>query len=154
MRLRLNSGYLRKVDITSSAHGLETRVPFLDNAMLEFAERLPSKWKVHNRQPKYLGYQLAKKYLPAEVTNRKKHGFNFPFDHWSNTPTMSAFLKDLVVNKNARWREFLKDDLIQEPWDVFTQKQPAKTMSRYEAYARVYSIVSLEVWLKKWNATL
>src|SRR5207248_4476301 len=85
MRMRLQAGYLRKVDITSSAHGLEVRVPFLDNQMLEFAESLPSAFKVNGGRLKYLAYKLARRYLPVEITDRPKHGFNFPFDQWSSS---------------------------------------------------------------------
>lgn len=154
MRLRLNSGYLRKTDITSSAHGLETRVPFLDNEMLAFAERLPSKWKVHNGKAKYLGYKLAEKYLPLNIINRKKHGFNFPFDHWSSAEPMKGYLNDTLMNPNARWRELLQDTAIREPWAVFTKQRNSNALGRYGAYARVYSILSLELWLQKWGATL
>jgi len=129
MRLRLNSGYLRKTDITSSAHGLETRVPFLDNEMLAFAERLPLKWKVNQGRPKYLGYELAKKYLPASVVNRKKHGFNFPFDHWSSTEPMKTYLHDTLLSPKARWREILQDDAIREPWAVFTKQVKNSSLS-------------------------
>jgi asparagine synthase (glutamine-hydrolysing) len=154
MRLRLNSGYLRKTDITSSAHGLETRVPFLDNEMLAFAERLPSKWKVHNGRAKYLGYKLAEKYLPSNIINRKKHGFNFPFDHWSSAEPMKTYLHDTLLNPNARWRELLQDNAIREPWAVFTKQRQGGPLGRYGAYARIYSILSLELWLQKWGATL
>jgi asparagine synthase (glutamine-hydrolysing) len=49
MGLRLHSDYLRKVDVASSAHGLEVRVPFLDFRMLNLAAELPSKFKISAR---------------------------------------------------------------------------------------------------------
>lgn len=155
MRLRLNSGYLRKTDVTSSAHGLETRVPFLDNNLLEFSERLPAEWKVRNGQTKYLGYKLAEKYeLPKRIVRRKKHGFNLPFDHWSSAEPMRSYLNDTLMNPNARWRNILKPEMLYKPWALFMGKQDNNLLGRYEAYARVYSILALELWMQKWDIRL
>lgn len=151
-RMRLQNGYLRKVDITSSAHGLETRVPFLDNLMLEFSEILPARMKIKDGQLKYLGYRLAEKYLPLQVVNRPKHGFNFPFDDWSSQPKTQAFLRDLLFNPQARWTQLLQPNFVEEVWAVFSGHRTSPILSRMGAYARVYSLTSLEIWLKKWGA--
>jgi asparagine synthetase B (glutamine-hydrolysing) len=153
-RVRLQNGYLRKVDVTSSAHGLETRVPFLDNRMLEFSETLPARMKIKDGQLKYLGYRLAEKYLPPKVVNRPKHGFNFPFDDWSSQPKTQAFLHDLLFNPNARWTQILQPTFINEAWAVFSGQRTSPLLSRMGAYNRVYSLTSLESWLRKWNAKI
>ena len=150
-RIRLNNGYLRKVDITSSAHGLETRVPFLDNDMLEWSQTVPSHMKIKNGQLKYLGYRLAEKYLPEQVVHRSKHGFNFPFDDWSRTPRTQAFLHDLLFAKEARWKEILQPNFIDEAWGVFSGQRQSPLLSRMGAYNRVYALTSLETWLRKWS---
>ena len=153
-RLRLQCGYLRKVDITSSAHGLETRVPFLDNHMLELAEALPSRLKIKNGQLKYLGYRLAEKYLPPQVVNRPKHGFNFPFDEWSRAPRIQAFLRGMLFSKTARWKQILQPNFLDEAWAVFSGERTSPLLSRMGAYNRVYALVALETWLQKWGLTL
>jgi asparagine synthase (glutamine-hydrolysing) len=153
-RMRLQNGYLRKVDVTSSAHGLETRVPFLDNLMLEFSETLPASMKIKDGRLKYLGYRLAEKYLPPQVVNRPKHGFNFPFDDWSSQPKTQAFLHDLLFNPQARWTQLLQPNFIEEAWAVFSGKRASPLLSRTGAYNRVYSLTSLEIWLKKWNVEI
>ena len=154
LRIRLQSGYLRKVDITSSAHGLETRVPYLDNHMLEFAEVLPARYKIHGHQLKYLAYRLARRYLPEQLFNRPKHGFNFPYDRWSSTPSIQKFLQDLLLSPGARWRSFLKPDILNEPWKSFTGERKNHMLSREGAYARIYSLTSFELWLQKWQPSL
>ena len=55
MRMRLHADYLRKVDVTSSAHGFEVRVPFLDNRMLEFAAAFPSNTSCLSRRDQDFG---------------------------------------------------------------------------------------------------
>ena len=153
-RLRLQSGYLRKVDITSAAHGLETRVPFLDNQMLELSETLPTRLKIKHGQLKYLGYRLAEKYLPPQVVNRPKHGFNFPFDDWSHTPRTQSFLRDLLFSKSARWKKILQPNFLDEAWMAFSGERQTSRLSRMGAYARIYSLTALEVWLQKWGVSI
>lgn len=63
------------LDRMSMAHGLEARAPFLDNKLAEFCARIPVQMKVKGRTRRLIQVELAKKYLPAEVINRKKQGF-------------------------------------------------------------------------------
>jgi asparagine synthase (glutamine-hydrolysing) len=155
MRLRLNCGYLRKTDITSSAHGLETRVPFLDNKMLELTERLPSRFKIKGSQTKYLSYQLAKRYLPPEITSRPKHGFNFHMETWMYAKKINTFVKDLIFDPKARWREILDDNYVQTIWEDFAQNENTANVRRYNNYVdRIYYLTVMELWLQKWKATI
>ena len=154
MRMRLNNGYLRKVDITSAAHGLETRVPFLDNKMLELAEIIPSNLKIKGNQPKYLARLLAKKYLPPRILNRAKHGFVFPFDHWSRSPVVQSFLQDTLFTSGARWKEILQESHLLHQWEIFKNPSRKPSHTRYQAYARIYSVLALELWLRKWNISI
>jgi asparagine synthase (glutamine-hydrolysing) len=148
-RMRLQGGYLRKVDITSSAFGLEIRVPFLDNEMLALSETLPIHMKIHGSQLKYLGYKLAGKYLPQAVVNRRKHGFNFPFDNWSRSTAVKKFLKDLLFDPRAKWRHILKSEFLETAWNGFAGN--GNSLSRGRSYASIYSLSALELWLQKWN---
>lgn len=154
MRMRLQCGYLRKVDITSSAHGLETRVPYLDNRMLELAEVLPSRFKVHGSQLKYLAYRLAARYLPEPVVHRQKHGFNFPFEQWSRRAPVMSFLEGLIRSPQAAWRGLLKPDLAERAWSVFSQQQSEPELSRPLAARQIYRLAALELWLQKWQPTI
>src|ERR1700730_996209 len=70
----LPGDYLRKIDVMSSAHGLEVRVPMLSNRILSFARRLPNKLKYSLLKNKIQLRKLARRYLPAEVANKRKHG--------------------------------------------------------------------------------
>ncbi|MDD2921801.1 MAG: asparagine synthase (glutamine-hydrolyzing) [Anaerolineales bacterium] len=151
LRIRLQGGYLRKVDVTSSAFGLEIRPPMLDNAMLEFSEALPNRFKIKGSQLKYLAYRLARRYLPAEIVNRPKHGFDFPFDQWSSSPQVQAFLKDLLFAPNARWRAILQPSYVDDYWAVISRQRTDPAISRLVAYGRVYFVTALELWLQKWN---
>jgi asparagine synthase (glutamine-hydrolysing) len=82
---------LTKVDIASSAHGLEVRVPLLDHKLLETVARIPSAMRLRqlpdaNGHPewcgKYLLKRAASRYLPWEFLTRPKKGFSVPVSEW------------------------------------------------------------------------
>jgi asparagine synthase (glutamine-hydrolysing) len=83
----LNHSYLPydllvKMDIASMAYGLEARSPLLDHELVEFCAGLPSHYKIHKRQGKYLLKLLASKMVPKEVIYRPKQGFSVPISTW------------------------------------------------------------------------
>jgi asparagine synthase (glutamine-hydrolysing) len=77
------SRLLRYDDRTSGAHGLETRLPFLDYRLIEFSYRLPWKHKIRNGWTKYLLRRyLSQHGLQVIAWRRHKLGFNAPNDAW------------------------------------------------------------------------
>lgn len=75
---------LVKMDIASMANSLEVRSPFLSKNMLEFAPSLPDHFKIKGTTTKYILRHLAKKYLPAELIDQPKRGFEVPLKKWVN----------------------------------------------------------------------
>jgi len=73
---------LVKVDRATMAHSLESRAPFLDHRLMEFAAGLPVDWKLK----KYLLKQSQRGRLPPAVLKRPKKGFNAPVSHWFAGP--------------------------------------------------------------------
>jgi len=65
---------------------LETRVPFLNHHVVEFANRLPLSMKIKNGESKWILRQLLKKYLPSDLIERPKMGFGMPIDIWLRGP--------------------------------------------------------------------
>jgi asparagine synthase (glutamine-hydrolysing) len=73
---------LKDLDFMSMWHGVEARVPFLDQNLLESITSIDSKLKIKNGIYKYLLKESYKDILPGEIINRKKMGFTFPFILW------------------------------------------------------------------------
>ncbi len=73
---------LKDTDCMSMWHSVETRVPFLDNELVDFVSRVPSKIKYNQKRPKYLITEAYREVLPNEIVFREKMGFVFPFDKW------------------------------------------------------------------------
>ena len=78
----LPDDYLQKVDIASMAFSLESRDPLLDHELVEWAMKLPLKWKLKGGVNKYLLRKLAYRYVPRNILDRPKQGFGVPIDSW------------------------------------------------------------------------
>jgi asparagine synthase (glutamine-hydrolysing) len=84
---------LVKVDRAAMAHGLETRAPFLDRDLAEFALSLPASLKVDtDGHTKIVLRHACEQYWPAEVRTREKHGFGAPYRRWLQKPDVGALV--------------------------------------------------------------
>ncbi len=81
LKIWLGDGLLSKVDKISMANSLEVRTPFLDYNLVNYMFSVSSDIKVGNTN-KHLLKQIAKKYIPDEIINRTKKGFNSPYNEW------------------------------------------------------------------------
>ncbi len=70
------------VDRTAMSFGLESRSPFLDTELVEFCASLPTNLKVRHHRLRYIQRQLAYKYMPKDVVDRRKQGFGLPLGYW------------------------------------------------------------------------
>jgi asparagine synthase (glutamine-hydrolysing) len=73
---------LHRQDKMSMAAAIESRVPFMDYRIVEFANRLPTAHKIRNRTGKALVKDVARRFLPAPVVDRRKSGFGVPVARW------------------------------------------------------------------------
>lgn len=81
-RFYLQDDILTKVDRAAMMHSLETRAVFLDNDLVDFARRLPHRFKLRKGERKYLLKKVARRMLPADIVDRKKKGFGIPLAQW------------------------------------------------------------------------
>lgn len=86
VRTYLPDDILVKVDRMSMAHALETRAPFLDHKVVEFALGLPPDMKIRRGRTKWILRRIGRRYLPSGILRRPKQGFMVPLDAWCAGP--------------------------------------------------------------------
>lgn len=106
---------LVKVDRAAMAVNLETRIPFLDHRVVEFAWSLPLDLKIRGGQSKWIVAQLLNKYVPKDLYDRPKMGFGIPIDKWLRGP-LKEWAQDLLTDSMLEKHDFLNVSSIQQKW--------------------------------------
>ena len=143
----LHGDYLRKIDTASMAHGLEIRVPFLDQKVFELSSQLAMNLKVRDGELKYLLRKLAYEVMPSEAIDRKKQGFGIPLDRWF-TPEILGYFEDLLLSSDARILGIVRRERLQEMFSALRGDFSPREISRYQVYQRIFMMFSLGLWLE------
>jgi asparagine synthase (glutamine-hydrolysing) len=154
-------GLLVVEDKLAMAHGLEVRVPFLDNDLVDFAMRVPVRLKLGNlrevirinenepgsktrkyyektRDGKLLLRNAMRRYVPDEVTQREKQGFSAPDASWYMGESIE-YVKRTLLDKGARIYEFLEKDAV-------TGLVNEHLAGRVNRRLLIWSLLSFEGW--------
>lgn len=131
---------LVKVDRAAMAVSLETRAPFLDKQVLEFAWSLPMHFKLRDGQGKWLLRRMLDRYVPDHLTDRAKMGFGVPLDDWLRGPLRDW--ADTLLDENRLVREgFLHPAPIRQAWERHLR-------GRDNHGHRLWSILMFQSWLE------
>lgn len=106
---------LVKVDRAAMSLGLETRVPFLDHRVIEFAWRLPLSMKIKNGQGKHLLRQVLYKHVPKALIERPKMGFGIPLDSWLRGP-LRDWAECLLDENRLKQEGFFNAAPVRKKW--------------------------------------
>jgi len=127
-------GLLLVGDKLAMANGLEERFPFLDNEMVDFAQKIPVKHKLGNleamkrmdeneerKKNKYRAYDDGKNVLrramggvlPERILNRQKQGFSAPDESWYRGEN-AAYVKELLLGDNISCHQFIQPEYIKK----------------------------------------
>lgn len=106
---------LVKLDRASMATSLESRVPFLDHRVVEFAWRLPISMKHREGKGKWLLRQVLYKYVPQEMIERPKKGFSVPIADWLRG-MLREWAEALLDERRLRDEGFLNAELVRQKW--------------------------------------
>jgi asparagine synthase (glutamine-hydrolysing) len=133
---------LVKMDIATMANSLEGRSPFLSRELLELVPGLNDSFKIKGSTTKFLLRQLAMRYLPAQLINQPKRGFEPPLKQWVDKELKNIIFDYLDTNDsfaaNFVHPEFIRD-LLRRKVKVSDEKR-AKML---------YCLFSLNVWYNK-----
>lgn len=96
---------LMKQDQMTMAASIESRVPFLDHLLVEFAGTVPPHLRLHGRPGKLLVKEAAAKMLPREIVRRPKMGFPVPFGHWLKEDS-AAMVGEVLLDRRTKRRGY------------------------------------------------
>lgn len=156
------SGLLLVGDKLSMASGLEERFPFLDNALVDFATRLPARHKLSDlehmltvdedavrkkllAEDSFAGgksclRQAMAHVLPSEIMDRRKQGFSSPEASWYRGEN-AAYVRDMLLGKDLASTEYLDADFIR---DTVEAHMSGKKNNRL----LIWSLLSFEQWCR------
>lgn len=130
---------LVKVDRASMAVSLETRAPFLDRDVIEFAWSLPMSMKLRDGRGKWILRELLDRHVPRELIERPKMGFGVPLDQWLRGP-LREWAGDLLAEDRLRREGYLRPEAITRTWQVHLRGDGSFGY-------RLWSVLMFQAWL-------
>lgn len=129
---------LQVEDRMSMAHGVESRVPFLDHPLIEFLATVPPEVKFKNGCLKRLLIRTCQDLLAPEILNRKdKMGFPVPLSEWMRGE-LRDFVGDIFLTQKARNRSYFNSDAI------------LQSIGKDARFSRkLWGLMSLELWFQE-----
>jgi asparagine synthase (glutamine-hydrolysing) len=138
----LTDDILQKVDRAAMAVSLETRIPFLDRDVVEFAARVPPHMKVRQGRGKWLVRQVLYRHVPAALVDRPKTGFSVPLDDWLRGP-LKAWAGDLLSPARLQRQGLFEPELVSR---AFSDHISGRRSRGYW----LWNVLMAEAWCDTW----
>lgn len=138
IKTNLANDLLVKMDIASMANSLETRSPFLDQEVMQFAAMLPSNFKLKRLIKKYILKKSIKNLLPRGNIHRQKMGFGVPVGRWMREE-LRDYTQDALLSEHALKRGYFNPDNL--------KSYVNKHLDGRKDYAfGLWALLMLELW--------
>jgi asparagine synthase (glutamine-hydrolysing) len=133
---------LTKVDRMSMAHSIESRVPLLDNEVVDFATSLPAAIKIRNGRRKHVLKEVAAPLLPDGLVDRAKQGFGVPLGVWFRGGLRELFA-DTLLSPTALQRGYFEPRFVRQLADEHLSGRRDHTL-------RLWQLVIFERWHRQY----
>jgi asparagine synthase (glutamine-hydrolysing) len=130
---------LCKVDRAAMAVGLETRAPFLDLDLVEFAWRIPSTMKVRGQVTKWLPRQVLDRFAPRSLTEQPKLGFSVPLHEWLRGG-LYEWASDLTAPARLHRQGLIDSQPVEEAWRRLKRGDSGQAQP-------LWAVVMFQAWL-------
>ncbi len=130
-------------DTSSMAHGLELRVPMLDNDLVDLSMKIPKRFKINNAdQGKYVFKEAVRDYLPDEVYNKPKSGWFSPAAKWLRQPDFQDYARQVLSEKyNEQTREYFNFQEIDKLYSEHVERK------QYHLNI-LWSLLTFQIWYR------
>lgn len=132
---------LVKVDRAAMYNSLETRVPFLDPDLIEFAWRLPLNMKIRHGTGKWILRELLMRYLPDYNFSNQKKGFSVPLSDWLRGP-LRDWAEALLDEKRLSSEGYFHAEPIRKVWK-------SHLSSKRDHSRKLWNIIMFQAWLEQ-----
>lgn len=122
------------------AASIESRVPFLDHTLVEFAARLPDRLKLRGFTTKWILRQAIRDVLPPAILSRPKMGFPVPFGIWMRGP-WNAVARDVLLDPRSRERGLINAAAVE-------RLLGAHAAGHVNGADAIWSLLNLELWYR------
>lgn len=122
------------------AASIESRVPFLDHKLVEFAARLPVRMKLRGLTTKYILRQAMRDRLPKAILTRKKMGFPVPVGAWLRGP-FRHIVEEYVLSERTRARGIFNADYV--------QSLVTRHINGEKHDERLWALINFEIWQRR-----
>jgi asparagine synthase (glutamine-hydrolysing) len=129
---------LMKQDQMSMAASIESRVPFLDHRLVEFAATIPARYSIKGLGGKAILKSAAKDLLPKSIIQRTKMGFPTPWAHWMAGEALDV-VEQRLLNSRSLDRRLFKTEAIKH---LFSEHRAR----RRDHANRIWRLLNLEIW--------
>jgi asparagine synthase (glutamine-hydrolysing) len=139
------AGYLPEfqlayIDRMSMAHGLEVRSPYCDAELVADILRLPDRYRLHSGRSKRLLKDVATRWIPREIAERRKVGFDSPIGQWFKDE-LRPFLKSFLSPEQVQRSGLLDPGAVQ-------RLVGAHISGRCDHSLQLWSLIALEAWYR------
>jgi asparagine synthase (glutamine-hydrolysing) len=131
---------LMKQDQMSMSTSIESRVPFLDHKLVEFASRLPDRMRLSGFTTKRILREAVRGLLPESILTRKKMGFPVPFAGWT-AGRWHSVARDVLLDKRTRERGILDAGAVERLLD--THRDGVR-----RGGDAIWALLNLELWYR------
>lgn len=131
---------LVKVDRAAMGVSLETRVPFLDHHIFEFASKIPLPMKLKHGVGKSILRDVLFRYVPKELIERPKMGFGIPMSDWLKGP-LKEWAEELLDETRLRSEGFFYPEVVRQMWSEHL-------MGVHNWQSQLWAVLMFQAWLE------